>query len=82
MGGGGWEKCLQGCMRGCRVGWARIGARKLPTFDAGEKCSGCCYQKVLGKSSSNNTTTHPHMEAIVVSVGQLKKSCVNTRAEM
>ena len=28
MGGGGWEKCLRGGMRGCRVGQATIGAWK------------------------------------------------------
>ena len=30
MGGGGWERCLRVCMRGCWVGWAGIGAWKLP----------------------------------------------------
>ena len=27
-GGGSWEHCLQGCVRGCRVGQAAIGAWK------------------------------------------------------
>ena len=68
-------------MRGCRVGWAWIGAWKLPRMDAWEKCAWCSYQEVLGKSSSNNTTVHHHVEA-VVSMDQLKKSVVNTRVEM
>ena len=35
-------------------------------------CSRCSYQEVLGESSSNNTTAHHHVEAIVVSMCQLK----------
>ena len=77
---GGWEKCLQGCMRGWRVGWAGIGAWKLPTVHARKKSSRCSYQEV--QSSSNNATAHHHVEAIVVSMGQLKKLVVNTREEM
>ena len=42
----------------------------------------CSYQEVLGESSSNNTMAQHHVEAIVVSMGQLKKSVVNTREEM
>ena len=76
MGGGAWEKCLQACMRVCRVGWAGIGTWKLPRVNARKKCSGCSYQEVLGNSSSNNTTAHHHVEAIVVCMGQRKKvSC-------
>ena len=49
-GGGGWEECLRGCMRGCRVGWAGIGAGKLPWVDARKKCSRCSpTRKCLGK---------------------------------
>ena len=47
-----------------------------------EVSSGCSYQQVLGESSSNNTTAHHHVEAIAVSMGQLKKSVVHTREEM
>ena len=47
-----------------------------------EVCSGCSYLEVLGESSSNNTTAHHLVETIVVSMGQLNKSVVNTRAEM
>ena len=82
MGGGAWEKCLRGCMLGCRVGWAGIGAWKLPRVDARKKCSGCSYQEVLGKISSDNTTEHHRVEAIVGYMGQLKQLVVNTRAEM
>ena len=82
MGEGACEKFLQGRMRGCRVGWAGIGAWKLPRVDAREKCSGCSYQEVLGNSSFNHTTAHHHVAAIVVSMGQLKKLVVNTRSEM
>ena len=69
--GGGWEKCLRGCICGCRVGWAGIGAWKLPRVDAQKKCSGCSRQEVLGNSSSNYTMAHHHVEPIVVSMGQL-----------
>ena len=82
MGGDACGKCLRGCMRGCRQGWARIGAWKLPKVDAPKKCSGCPYQEVLGKSSSNNTTAHHHVEANVVSMGKLRKSVVNTREDI
>ena len=37
---------------------------------------------LLEKSSSNHTKEHHHVEATVVSMGQLKKSAVNTRAEL
>ena len=69
-------------MQGCWVGWARIGAWKLPRVDAQKKCLACSYQEVLGKSSYNNTTANHHVEAIVVSMGRLKKSVVNTKEEM
>ena len=64
------------------MGRAAIGARKLPRLDAQKKCSGRFDQELLGKSSSNNTTAHHHVEAIVVSMDQLKKSVVNTKVEM
>ena len=34
MGGGAWEKCLRGCMRGCSVAQAGTGAWELPRVDA------------------------------------------------
>ena len=64
------------------MGWAGIGAWKMPRVDARKKCSGCAYQEVLRSSSSNNTTAHHQVEAIVVSMSQLKKLAVNIRAEM
>ena len=85
------------------MGWARIGASKLPKADAQKKrleillrlfqyqtscyvslevCSGFFYQEVLGESSSINTTARHYVEVIVVSMGQCKKSVVNTREEM
>ena len=45
-------------------------------------CSGCSSQEMLGESSSNSTTAHHHVEAMVVSMGQLKKPVANTRKEM
>ena len=81
MGGGGWENCLRGCMRGCWVGRARIGAWKLPWVEAWKTCSGCSYQELLGHSSYFHTREHHHVEANVVSMGQLTKSPVNTKVE-
>ena len=79
---GAWEKCLRGCMRGCRMGCAGIGAWKLRRVDAKKKCSGCSNQEVLGNNISNNTTAHHSVGAIVVSMGQLKQSVVNTTAQI
>ena len=70
-------------MRDCQLGWAGIGARKLPWVNARKKCSGCSYQEVLANSIFNITTAHHHVEAIVVPMGQLKKkSVMSTIADM
>ena len=63
---------------GLGQGWAGIGAWKFPGTHARKKCSGCSYQEVLGNSSSNNTTAHHRVEAIVVFMGQQKNLVVNT----
>ena len=90
--------CMQGCWAtwAGTGAWKlpRVDARKfleillrlfqyhISCYVSLEVCLGCSYQKVLGESSSNNTTAHHHVEAIVVSMGQLKKSVVKTTEEM
>ena len=57
MGGGAWEKCFGGCMRGCRVGWGGIGAWKRWWVARLGQCLEILFHfiswaGVLGKSTS------------------------------
>ena len=96
-GGLGWDRCLEKQVGGevgksvCEVaGWAGPGLVLGKGGGGGgvgkSACEVACgvagwagLGLVLG---SRNTTTHHHVEAIVVSMGQLKKSVVNTTEEM
>ena len=85
-GRGGWEKCLEILMGGgaCKVACEIAGSSGLGLVL--ENCLELMHEMdvrdVLGESSSNNTTAHHCVEAIVVSMGQLQKSVANTREEM
>ena len=54
----------------------------LPSFKAWKTCLGCSYEQLLRDNCSIHTKAHHHMEAVVVSLGQLKKLVVNTSVEL